>query len=175
MVDVPALVLTICLLAAAVYTDLRVGKIYNKLTIPCIAIGIAMNAAAHGLQGMVDSLCGAGVVLGLFLLFAPKVGIGGGDTKLMMAVGALMGLKFAVWAMLASAVIGGAYALVTMKRRRVLEKTVRDLAARLYLTTMTGAPTGDLVGANPVRIPYSPAIALGTLATLVAFRLVGLG
>jgi prepilin peptidase CpaA len=161
------------LLVVAVYTDLRVGKIYNKLTLPCIAFGMTMRTAAHGLGGLADSLCGAGLVLGLFALFAPKVGIGGGDTKLMMAVGALTGLRFAAWAMLASAIAGGVLAVAVAMRHRALSKTVGDLAGRLYTSAMTGVPAGDLSGPNPVRIPYSPAIALGSLVTLLAWTRFG--
>lgn len=151
------------LLATAVYTDLRFGKIYNKVTIPCAALGIALNSGQHGIMGFFQSIAGAGLVLTLFLLFAPKVGIGGGDTKLMMAVGALTGLRFAVWAMLASALVGGILALLIMARRRMLSETARNLAAGVYL----GAPLYVNPGSRRIRFAYSPAIALGSLVTLL--------
>jgi len=158
------------LLAAAVYTDLRFGRIYNRLTLPCIALGMVLRTTAHGIEGLIGSFCGAALVLVLFALFAPRVGIGGGDVKLMMAVGALTGLEFALWTMLISAVIGGIIALVVIMRRRVVSQTVSGLAGSLY----PGVPMEVASGANQVRIPYSAAIALGTLATFLLKRRLGL-
>jgi prepilin peptidase CpaA len=163
MPDPARLIIMMGLLATAVYTDLRLGKIYNKLTIPCAAFGIALNAGQHGVEGLVQSVGGAALVVGLFVLFAPKVGIGGGDTKLMMAVGALTGLRFAVWAMLVSALIGGILALWVVARRRMLSETARSLATSMYL----GAPLDFNTGSGSIRFAYSPAIALGSLVTLL--------
>jgi len=152
------------LIAGAVYTDLRYGKIYNKLTIPCMALGVALNAA-RGLPGILDSLAGIGLVLVLYLLFAPAVGIGGGDTKLMMGVGALLGLKLAVWAMLFSAVIGGVLALAVMARYRALLSTTRNMAGNIFLSAALRAPVELSSGSRGIKLRYSPAIALGTLLT----------
>jgi len=163
MPDPARLAIMMGLLATAVYTDLRLGKICNKLTIPCAAFGIALNAGQHGLEGLLQSIAGAGLVLTLFLLFAPMAGIGGGDTKLMMAVGALTGLRFAVWAMLISALIGGILAVVVIARRRMLSETARSLAASVYL----GVPLDVNSGSRRIRFAYSPAIALGSLVTLL--------
>lgn len=163
MSDAVRIGVLIGLLITAVYTDLRFGKIYNKLTIPCAASGIALNSGQHGIEGLLQSIAGAGLVLTLFVLFAPMVGIGGGDTKLMMAVGALTGLRFAVWAMLISAVIGGILALWVVARRRMLSETARSLATSMYL----GVPLDFNTGSSRIRFAYSPAIALGSLVTVL--------
>jgi len=152
------------LLAGAVYTDLRFGKIYNKLTIPCMMLGVALNAA-RGLPGILDSLAGIGVVLILYLLFAPAAGIGGGDAKLVMGVGALLGVKLLVWAMLFSAVIGGVLALAAMLRHRALLSTTRNMAGNVYLSAVLRAPVELSTGSRGIKFRYSPAIALGTLLT----------
>ena len=152
------------LIAGAVYTDLRYGKIYNKLTIPCMALGVALNAA-RGLPGILDSLAGIGLVLVLYLLFAPAVGIGGGDAKLMMGVGALLGVKLLIWAMLFSAVIGGVLALAVMARYRALLSTTRNMAGNIFLSAVLRAPVELSSGSRGIKLRYSPAIALGTLLT----------
>ena len=152
------------LLGTALYTDFRYGKIYNKLTIPCMAVGITLNAA-DGLPGVFQSAVGAGVVLFLFLVFAPAVGIGGGDTKLMMAVGSIIGLSLVVWTMLYSAVVGGVLALVAMARQRALLATTQNMAGNIYLKTLLWAPVELTSGSRGIKFRYSPAIALGTLLT----------
>ena len=154
------------LLVIAVYTDLRYGKIYNKLTFPCMAVGLAFGFANNGFQGLLQSLAGIGVVLGLYLLSFSK-GIAGGDIKLMMAVGSLVGLKLTVWAMLFSAVIGGILALIVLARYRTVRSTAKNLATHAYLKVVLRAPVELAGGSRANWFRYSPAIALGTLLTLL--------
>ncbi|MHB0912930.1 MAG: A24 family peptidase [Armatimonadota bacterium] len=151
------------LLGVALYTDLRSGKIYNTLTLPCMLLGLAANTVLGGLSGLLTSLAGMGAVLLLALLFLNLSGIGGGDVKLMMAVGALLGLNFAIRVMVLSALAGGVFSLLVMLRHRILLTTLRGMLIGL-LAGRSGA-----VGGAPgsIRFPYSPAIALGTLAAMV--------
>ena len=154
------------LLITAVYTDLRYGKIYNKLTFPCMAVGLAFGFANHGLHGLLMSLAGIGVVLALYLLAYSKA-IGGGDIKLMMAVGSLIGFKLAVWAILFSAAIGGILALIVMARYKTVRSTAKNLATHAYLKVVLRAPVELAGGSRANWFRYSPAIALGTLLTLL--------
>lgn len=105
-------VVAISFVAAA--TDLARGKIYNWLTLPAIALGLVAQAAVGGLGGLLSGLAGAGVGLlaygGLFLLRA----MGGGDVKLVMALGAWGGPRFAADVALLGLVLGGLLGLVMM-------------------------------------------------------------
>lgn len=166
MAELPILVLLAVLLLSAVYTDLRYGKIYNKITMPCIAIGIALSTISGGGTGLLSSLAAVVLVLGIYLMLASLAGIGGGDIKLLMAVGALMGVHFVGWSMLMTAVIGGLMALALMARRRVIGVTVGNLAGNLYQRAVLGIPVDPFSGSKRVRLAYSPAIALGALTTL---------
>ncbi len=82
------------LLAAAVYTDVRWGRICNWITAPGVLVGIMLNVAFFGLSGLLLSLQGAALALGIFIVLSlfGRV-IGAGDAKLLMAVGALVGLQ----------------------------------------------------------------------------------
>lgn len=166
MAELSILLLLAGLLVSAVYTDLRYGKIYNKITMPCIAIGVALSTIGGGSTGLLSSLAAVGLVLGVYILLASLAGIGGGDIKLLMAVGALMGVHFVGWSMLMTAVIGGFMAVVLMARRRVIGETVGNLAGNLYQRAVLGIPVDPFSGSKRVRLAYSPAIALGTVATL---------
>src|ERR1041385_1006479 len=76
-------VLAVGLLVAA-YTDLRDGKIYNKLTFPCILLGFLLNTLFGGLSGSWQSECGVGASAAVAVALAVCLGpaFGGGDLKL---------------------------------------------------------------------------------------------
>jgi len=155
----------IAMLAVAVAADLRTGKIHNKLTVPCAGAGVAMAAMAAGLAGAADHLLGAAVVLAAVLVLSALVGLGGGDAKLLMAVGALKGFHFAIWAMLLTGVFGGVLAAVVMIRRRAMRATAMNMITNV-LSNAGGVPTDLAAGSALGKIPYSIAIALGSLAAL---------
>lgn len=83
-----ALVLT-CILAT--WTDARRGIIPNWLTLPSAALGLAIHTVMQGWFGLGYAAAGA-LLCGLvpYLLFR-RGAIGGGDVKLLAAVGALAG------------------------------------------------------------------------------------
>ncbi len=78
------------ILARAVYTDVRTGKIENRLAGAGLAMGLLLNLAAGGGQGIRESLRASVLVLaGLFALFLVR-GLGAGDIKLLAAVAAFL-------------------------------------------------------------------------------------
>lgn len=154
------------MMAVALYTDLRFGRIYNWLTIPCMLLGISLNTASHGVQGFLYSMAGAALVLAAFLFISPLVGMGGGDIKLMMAVGALLGMHMLIWAALYSAIIGGVLAVIVMLKHRVLASTTRNMAGNYMMKIAFRAPVDVTAGSRGIKFRYSPAIALGTALAL---------
>ena len=165
---VPALL--VALITTAVYTDIRHGKIYNKLTLTCTALGIVLSLLSAGLRGLGESLTGVGLVMLLYLLFAPRAGIGGGDVKLMMAVGALMGIRFTAWTLLFTTAVGGLFAVVVMVRRGVFAGTVKSMFTNILLRVCYQAPVEVAGGSRGLKFRYSPAIALGTLLAFIFSR-----
>jgi len=157
--------LMVAMLAVAVVTDLRVGKIYNKLTVPCAAVGLALGGMTGGLTGLADRALGAAVALGVVVAISALVGLGGGDAKLLIAVGALKGFHFAIWAMLLTGVAGGALAAVVMIRRRAVKQTAVNMIANV-LSNAGGVSTDLAAGSALGKLPYSIAIAVGSLAAL---------
>ncbi|WP_394841981.1 A24 family peptidase [Pendulispora brunnea] len=98
-------------IAAAAISDLRYRKIPNTLVSSIAAAGIVHAAAALGPRGAAASLLGAGA--GVALLAWPFVRgvLGGGDVKLLGAVGAWIGAAETVRVLLLGAVLGGVLAL----------------------------------------------------------------
>jgi prepilin peptidase CpaA len=105
-------------------------------------------------------------VLVAVLFLSRIVGLGGGDIKLLIAVAALQGLHFAIWAMLLTGVFGGLLAIVVMLRRRAVKTTAMNMIAAALLNT-GGMRTSLAAGSVAGKIPYSIAIALGAAAVLV--------
>lgn len=165
--ETTSVVILAILLVAALYTDLKSGKIYNTLTIPCLIFGIAINAAHSGVNGLIQSLAGAILILALALLSPLQGGLGGGDIKLMMAIGALMGPGFVVRALLFSAVTGGLLALMVVLRAGKALMTIRKMFTRLSIAFALHSSVDFSDGSIEMKFRYSPAIALGTVAALL--------
>lgn len=101
----------ILLAAIAAATDWRSGRIPNWLTLPPLVIAPVVYGIAHGWDGVASSLAGLFVcALVPFFLFRQGA-IGGGDVKLVAAIGASAGLFVGLEVELVSFVVAGLYAL----------------------------------------------------------------
>lgn len=157
-------------LAVASLTDLRSQRIPNALTLPCALAALAYHLLIQGPQGLWFSLAGLGVGFGLMLApFLFRV-MGGGDVKLLAAVGAWVGPQMVLVAFLLTSLAGGAYALVLLARRSdVLRGVFTPLRAALYATCATGefhyqpAPAAS----GLPKLCYGLAIASGTVAAML--------
>lgn len=164
--EIAATSVMLAMLAVAVVTDLRTGKIRNWLTAPAAVTGVALGAAGGGLTGMADRLAGMALVLAVVLLLSRVASLGGGDIKLLIAVGALKGFHFTVWAMLLTGVFGGVVAAVVMLRRRAIKETAVNMMVATMLSSTGGTSTAIPAGSVAGKFPYSIAIALGSILAL---------
>jgi prepilin peptidase CpaA len=167
----PLLIVNIALvavLAIASAADLRDRRIPNLVTFPAVGLGLVLNGVFFGFDGLRES--GQGVGLGLAMLFGLFVlrWMGAGDVKLMAAVGALKGPEFVFYACLWSAVFGAVLALAGLIRSRKLGIAL----AHLYYSRLMPQPGGSFVSAW--RVPYGPAIMLGSLTVLQGVRWISL-
>ena len=108
---------------AALFFDLKTGKIPNILIFLGLLGGCVYRAAVFGTEGVFSFLAGAGVpFLILFLLFRLGV-MGAGDIKLLMAAGGLLGwpgsLRFFVLSILLGTFVS---AVVFVRRVRISDR-----------------------------------------------------
>src|SRR5437868_13490855 len=135
----PAVVLLFVALTCAV-TDLWKGKIYNAVTYPAMALGVVLAVIQHGAPGIFFALGGFAVgFFPAFLLFALG-GMGGGDVKLLAAIGAIAGAVAATETLILAFVFGGLFALGKLAWHGLLWKTLGHTLRTLggYLVTGMG-------------------------------------
>jgi prepilin peptidase CpaA len=75
----------------AVWIDVRTRRIPKWLTITCALLGLAYHATSAGLPGLAVSLGGFATGFGVLLVLWLSGAGGGGDVKMMGAVGAWLG------------------------------------------------------------------------------------
>lgn len=157
----------ICLVAGGI--DIRTRRIPNWLTFGGAASGIAYGAWAGGVDAGLNSLGGFLVGLGLFFPFFALGGLGGGDVKLLAALGAWLGFPAILWVAFYTALGGGALAVVAAVRHGLLATSLRNIWLMLMHWRMAGPRPVDgltLQTAAGPRLPYSIPIALGVFLSI---------
>ena len=92
--------------------------------------------------------------------------MGGGDVKLMAAVGAWAGVKQVAPILLAAALAGGALAIVYMIADGTVSRTLRNIFILIRHHLRSGIrphPQINVQDSRTTRVPFGVAIAVGTL------------
>jgi prepilin peptidase CpaA len=153
---------------ASVYYDVRWRRIPNAITLPLIVLG-PLIAAFGGWPHFFSSLQVLAVLFGGGVLLHRTGWLGGGDVKLAIGIGVLLGYPGAVAFLLATGIAGGVIALgVTVARRRtaMLGAQLRSAIGSIAAGTPVIAPLSTAPADE--RIPYALAIAAGLAIALLA-------
>ena len=143
------LYLSLVLLVQSVI-DMRYRIIPDLLTLPAIVIGLAVSAFFPEIHGQSSHLAGflkslIGIFIGGGFLYAAgtiaewvlkKEAMGGGDVKLLAAIGAVIGWRGVVWTIFVSSLVGtvgGLYLRFTKGEELIPFGPYLALAAFLYL------------------------------------------
>lgn len=121
-------------------TDIKSRLILDKFTFPAMIILLTMELAFHPKE-IYKGLIGAVGILALLMLvnFIKKDGMGGGDIKMFMFVGVVLGLPLTLFALFVASVLG-LFAWIPL---RIMNKTDNTL-------------------------PFGPFIGVASLATYIA-------
>lgn len=157
---------TLIVLAIATFTDVRSCRIPNWLVLPFLVAGVAVSGWMHGWHGIGQSLLGIGlgiIVLGFFCWMG---GMGMGDLKLCAAVGAWIGPAQLLVALVFTGITGGIMALCWAIGGGFVGELLNGTGELIFGLRKRGLrPHPELVLDNPLtrKMPYAPAIAIGTL------------
>lgn len=174
---------TLIAVAIATVTDLRSRRIPNWLVIPFLLLGVGVSVWLQGWHGLGQSAAGMGLGLLIFGILFLLGGMGAGDVKLFAAIGAWIGPHQLFIALILVALTGGILVLGWAVMGRftgdllqgtsdlVLGRKMRKAAPAEEVT-----PSGDKKAEQEKReykllqrkMPYAPAIAIGTLLSFFA-------
>jgi prepilin peptidase CpaA len=153
------------LLVAAAINDIRVHKIPNVLTFTIIIGALLYHFLTKGSDGVFMSTKGLALGIGLFIIPYIMGVMGGGDVKLMGAIGAALGARGVFITAVLTSIVGGIYALTVLCLNPRYSKT---FIARFALTFKTLIFTGQfspIMVEEPEKRPklyYGLAIVIGT-------------
>ncbi len=172
-------------LCIAGWTDLRTEKIFNWLTYPAILIGLIGHgivggspwsspvATQTGVMDLTDSFAGLAVgFLPMFLAWQAG-GIGGGDAKLMAAVGALTGWRFVLTAMFYGLAVSVVYSLLVLLRRKIVRDTLGRVFRFMWLALLKNNP-GDPATDQSPKVPFGFCLSVGAGVVLIVILIWGM-
>src|SRR6185437_13452704 len=162
---------TLAVLVVATFTDLRSRRIPNWLVLPFLVAGIAVSSWLHGWTGLEQSL--AGMALGglLFGILAMMGGMGGGDVKLCAAIGSWIWWHQMLVALVLTGIAGGIMALCWAAAGGFLGDLFSSTGNLVFNVGKRGLkpdPQQNLDNPLARKMPYAPAIAIGTLLSFLA-------
>lgn len=156
---------TLIVLAVATVTDLRSRRIPNWLVLPFLVAGLVFGGL-HGWHGLLYSLAGLGVGAIFFGILSVMGGMGMGDVKLCAAIGAWIGPSQMLTALVMTGIAGGVIALGWAMSGGFIAELMNSTGDLIFGVKARGLhPHPELVLSNPLtrKMPYAPAIAIGTL------------
>lgn len=174
----PSIALTVvAFVALCVTVDVRTRRIPNVLTGAGLIVGVALNTSYFGCSGLVSSLAGSAFTIGALLLPFAFGGIGGGDVKMMGAVGAMLGPRLALAGLVVGMLVGGGIMVGYLGMRGRLREKLASTGAMVAAAVASQSVAPLFVSASEpgaITLPYSVPLALGTVAVLALRELMGL-
>jgi len=146
--------------------DVTRQRIPNRLTYSAILMALLLRGVTLGWLGLRAGALGVLLGGGLFYFLFLLGGMGGGDVKLMAAVGGWAGIAQTTYVLLVTAMAGGVIAIVYVATNRQVLKSISnslELIRHHFTHGFQPHPVLNVHDADSLRIPYGLAIAIGTL------------
>ena len=162
---------TVVVLVIAVVIDVRSRRIPNWLSLPFLLSGMVVSGLRGGSAGFVQSIEGIGLAVAVAGALCYLRGMGMGDLKLFAAVGAWIGPGQLFVALIATGIAGGFLAVGYALWHRSLGKSLDstgELLAGFGRTGFRPHATIALDNVQALKMPYAPAIAIGTMFSFFA-------
>jgi prepilin peptidase CpaA len=148
-------------------SDIRSARIPNRLTYSALLAALSLRVALLGLSGLKSGAVGMFVAGGLFCVLFALGAMGGGDMKLMAAVGAWVGSTQVMTLILAAALAGGVLAIGRIIFTKRVGQTLRNIMRLICYRLTSGLqphPELNVQSLGSQRVPFGVAIAVGALS-----------
>jgi prepilin peptidase CpaA len=174
---------TLIVVAIATVTDLRSRRIPNWLVFPFLLLGFVASIWMHGWRGLGQSAEGMALGLLVFGVLFALGGMGAGDVKLFAAIGAWIGPHQLFIALILVSLAGGVFVLAWAVLGGFMGDLLQgtsDLALKWKKQKEAPAEPMDSTQSEVLKpekarrpiiqrkMPYAPAIAIGTLLSFFA-------
>jgi prepilin peptidase CpaA len=166
----------LCVAVVGCVWDLRSRRIPNVLTFGAAAAAFAYHLATGGVGALGQSALGWLVGVLVFIVPFALGGLGGGDVKLVAALGAWIGLTDdsfmaggVIWLALYTAIAGGVMAIAVSMAcgySRVAFRNIQLLLCHWRVAGLTAMPDITLDGSSAPKLAYAVPILVGMVATL---------
>jgi prepilin peptidase CpaA len=149
--------------------DVRTRRIPNALTFSAALAGLIFHVASSGQAG--SQLAGGGWVVGLLMLlpFFLLGGMGGGDIKLVAALGAWLGPSQTFWLAIYAGLAGGVMGVIVAASHGYLRTAIANVSAMFGYWSTVGiksVPGLTLESSASPRLAYAIPVLVGTLVTI---------
>lgn len=145
--------------------------LWRKIPNSFAAAGLVVGFAYHAWhKDLLPALIGFGLGFAIGLALFHLGAIGGGDVKLLMALGALLGYHRWFVAMEVSILVAALIAAIQVFRQRGARQVVRNMGAilrELMQVRFAPHPVINVRNAAMIRAPFGVAAAVGTCAALL--------
>ena len=160
-------------LLIATFVDLEWMEIPDEVSLPCAALGL-LSAPFRDEPGVWSAAVGAGasyLIVQLVFVWgyehiAGRRGMGEGDSKLLLMIGAFLGWKGALFSVVAGSLQGLVYAAVALVSGRRLTPTIEERVIDGELVETPDETDPSRIG--QLKLPFGPFLALGALEYLLA-------
>lgn len=151
-------IVVLAVVGVAVTIDIKTRRIPNWLTVPTFVAGLLYHIITGGWSGLGFALGGFGVGFGILLILWLIGGGGGGDVKLMGAIGAWLGAPITIIIFIGSAL----FALIC---------TVVVLAMNQKPATASPNSSGPAANIPAMKqtIPYAVPVAMTIVSVFLFF------
>lgn len=155
--------------AIACITDVRTRRIPNVLTFGAALAGLIFHLATGSVAGLEQSIAGWFVGLLLFLPFFLLGGMGGGDVKLLAALGAWVGFQDVFWLAIYASIAGGVIGIGVALTTNYLGTAFRNIRTMLVSWCLVGpqpVPSMTLADSKAPRLAYAIPVLVGTMVVV---------
>ncbi len=173
-------IIALLVVGIATVCDMRSRKIPNKLTFPASLLGIVLQSVyfgswANGHDALILYAAGAlcavmGWVMGVFVMSIYKIfmrQMGHGDTKLVAAVGSLLGPWFVLLVIFYYMICFGVYSILAMAAAVPWQQLWLSSEMKKAGVSPMNVSMDKLAEVRKQVIPVAPFIALGTLCAVL--------